>query len=161
MSDATKQLEDELRQKHNEVFRLEFQDTSGPGAVYFRALTAPEYNAALEKIMDKDAKRNALALKEVARRVLIHPTDDALEAIPPVVRGAHEGRWRSDGAGERRRDRPGKKAVAEFNAARGSTVRAARALRAFLRDDTSAQADAGAMIVAEFLLSVTSFLTKK
>lgn len=81
MSDATKQLEDELRQKHNEVFRLEFQDTSGPSAVYFRALTAPEYNAALEKIMDKDAKRNALALKEVARRVLVHPTDDALEAI--------------------------------------------------------------------------------
>lgn len=81
MSDATKQLEDELKQKHGEVFRLDFQDVSGPASVYFRPLTEAEYNRFLERGADKDAKRNVLGLKEAGRCALVHPTGNDLDAL--------------------------------------------------------------------------------
>lgn len=89
-------LEEELRQKHGEVFSAEFVDVGGAKLrLYFRCPTEAENDRFKSKLFDdKNPRKQAESADELGRAVVVHPDREAFSAfakrrpmVPSVIGG--------------------------------------------------------------------------
>lgn len=79
-------FEDELREKHGEVFKAEFHDVGDAKvAVYYLRPKKPQYDRFTSDIMDKN--RMSTGVRQLARDVIVHPKGEALDALVERIPG--------------------------------------------------------------------------